>query len=110
MDHLFKWLVIVRLYNSPFSSEKMFEFEHTNDWDYWSVYGKVLKTFLKDGFFHADLHGGNFFYLENGQIGLIDFGKFSIFFTGFLSFFCIGGFTSAKLYWLTFLVMVVNLE
>ena len=48
MDHLFKWLVIVRLYNSPFSSEKMFEFEHTNDWDYWSVYGKVLKTFLKD--------------------------------------------------------------
>ncbi len=33
-----------------------------------------LKTFLQDGFFHADLHGGNFFYLENGQIGLIDFG------------------------------------
>ena len=33
-----------------------------------------LKTFLKDGFFHADLHGGNFFYLENEQIGLIDFG------------------------------------
>jgi ubiquinone biosynthesis protein len=33
-----------------------------------------IKTFLKDGFFHADLHGGNFFYLENGKIGLIDFG------------------------------------
>jgi ubiquinone biosynthesis protein len=37
-----------------------------------------LKTFLKDGFFHADLHGGNFFYLNdethNGKIGLIDFG------------------------------------
>ena len=37
-----------------------------------------LKTFLKDGFFHADLHGGNFFYLSdhenNGKIGLIDFG------------------------------------
>jgi ubiquinone biosynthesis protein len=33
-----------------------------------------LKSFLKDGFFHADLHGGNFFYMENGQIGLIDFG------------------------------------
>lgn len=33
-----------------------------------------LKTFLKDGFFHADLHGGNFFYLENGKIGIIDFG------------------------------------
>ncbi|MBT3583851.1 MAG: hypothetical protein HN509_03010 [Halobacteriovoraceae bacterium] len=33
-----------------------------------------LKSFLKDGFFHADLHGGNFFYLDNGQIGIIDFG------------------------------------
>lgn len=33
-----------------------------------------LKTFLKDGFFHADLHGGNFFYLHDGKIGLIDFG------------------------------------
>ncbi len=33
-----------------------------------------IKTFLVDGFFHADLHGGNFFYLKNGQIGLIDFG------------------------------------
>lgn len=40
------------------------------------LYGVELfmKTFLKDGFFHADLHGGNFFYLDNGQIGLIDFG------------------------------------
>ncbi len=37
-----------------------------------------LKTFFRDGFFHADLHGGNFFYLHdgenNGRIGLIDFG------------------------------------
>lgn len=33
-----------------------------------------FKTFLKDGFFHADLHGGNFFYLNDGRIGLIDFG------------------------------------
>lgn len=33
-----------------------------------------IKTFLTDGFFHADLHGGNFFYLNNGKIGLIDFG------------------------------------
>ena len=32
-----------------------------------------LKSFLQDGFFHADLHGGNFF-LENKQIGIIDFG------------------------------------
>ena len=34
-----------------------------------------LKTFLNDGFFHADLHGGNFFLLENSRIGLIDFGS-----------------------------------
>lgn len=33
-----------------------------------------LKTFLGDGFFHADLHGGNLFYLESKQIGLLDFG------------------------------------
>jgi ubiquinone biosynthesis protein len=40
------------------------------------VYGVELfmKTLLKDGFFHADLHGGNFFYLETEEIGLIDFG------------------------------------
>lgn len=33
-----------------------------------------LRTFLQDGFFHADLHGGNFYYLSDGKIGLIDFG------------------------------------
>ena len=33
-----------------------------------------VRTFLQDGFFHADLHGGNLFYLDNGQIALIDFG------------------------------------
>jgi ubiquinone biosynthesis protein len=40
------------------------------------VYGVdvFIKTFLVDGFFHADLHGGNFFYKEDGSIGLIDFG------------------------------------
>lgn len=31
-------------------------------------------TILADGFFHADLHGGNFFLLPNQKIGLIDFG------------------------------------
>lgn len=40
------------------------------------IYGVdiFIKTFLVDGFFHADLHGGNFFYREDGTIGLIDFG------------------------------------
>lgn len=33
-----------------------------------------VKTLLIDGFFHADLHGGNFFLMDNGQIGIIDFG------------------------------------
>lgn len=31
-------------------------------------------TLLADGFFHADLHGGNFFVLPDQKIGLIDFG------------------------------------
>lgn len=31
-------------------------------------------TILADGFFHADLHGGNFFLMPDGKIGLIDFG------------------------------------
>lgn len=31
-------------------------------------------TILADGFFHADLHGGNFFLLPDNNIGLIDFG------------------------------------
>ncbi len=33
-----------------------------------------VKTLLHDGFFHADLHGGNFFYMTEGNIALIDFG------------------------------------
>jgi ubiquinone biosynthesis protein len=33
-----------------------------------------VKTLLSDGFFHADLHGGNFYLLNDGRIGLIDFG------------------------------------
>lgn len=31
-------------------------------------------SLLREGFFHADLHGGNFFLLTDGNIGLIDFG------------------------------------
>ena len=32
-----------------------------------------LKTFFKDGLFHADLHGGNIIYFK-GKLGIIDFG------------------------------------
>ncbi|MFL5784375.1 MAG: ABC1 kinase family protein [Bacteriovoracaceae bacterium] len=31
-------------------------------------------TLLADGFFHADLHGGNFFVLKDRRLGIIDFG------------------------------------
>ncbi len=31
-------------------------------------------TLLADGFFHADLHGGNFFVMPDHRIGIIDFG------------------------------------
>jgi ubiquinone biosynthesis protein len=34
-----------------------------------------IQSLLKDGVFHADLHGGNFFILENGQLGIVDFGS-----------------------------------
>lgn len=34
----------------------------------------VLKMILIDGYFHADPHPGNVFYLEDNRIGMIDFG------------------------------------
>lgn len=34
----------------------------------------ILKTLLQDGFFHADLHAGNFILKTDGKIALIDFG------------------------------------
>lgn len=33
-----------------------------------------VHTLLADGFFHADLHGGNFFVMKDGKLGVIDFG------------------------------------
>lgn len=34
----------------------------------------LLKTVFEDGFFHADPHPGNFFVLEGGRLGVMDFG------------------------------------
>lgn len=34
----------------------------------------VLKMVLEDGFFHADPHPGNFLVMEDGAIGLLDYG------------------------------------
>ncbi|KAL7571549.1 hypothetical protein ACA910_020966 [Epithemia clementina (nom. ined.)] len=36
------------------------------------VFGRCI---LETGFFHADPHPGNIFVLENGEVGLIDFGQ-----------------------------------
>ncbi len=33
-----------------------------------------FKSVVKDGIFHGDLHGGNLFVLDDGKLGLIDFG------------------------------------
>ena len=70
-----KMLVMEQLLGIPFSEAEKLE-DHIS-----KITPKLqeglnvfIKTFLSDGFFHADLHGGNFFYLENGKIGLIDFG------------------------------------
>jgi ubiquinone biosynthesis protein len=37
----------------------------------------ILKMIFDDGFFHADLHPGNFFIEPDGRFGLIDFGMVS---------------------------------
>ncbi|MBC7539959.1 MAG: hypothetical protein H7281_14145 [Bacteriovorax sp.] len=72
-------LVIEELKGIPFSSSELI-LEKKDEIIPKMEYGVqlFLKTFLKDGFFHADLHGGNFFYLldgiNDGRIGLIDFG------------------------------------
>jgi ubiquinone biosynthesis protein len=34
----------------------------------------ILKMIFEDGFFHGDLHPGNFFVLPDGRFGLVDFG------------------------------------
>lgn len=68
-------LIMEQLKGTPFSDVKTLE-PHLKDLEPKLDAGiKIfMKTFLQEGFFHADLHGGNFFYLDNGNIGLIDFG------------------------------------
>ena len=34
----------------------------------------MLKMVLEDGFFHADPHPGNVFYLPGNRVAFIDFG------------------------------------
>ena len=82
-------LVIPKIY-TEYSSEEMLVMEFLKGTpfnklgkisEYPQLEDKLIKavrlftyTILADGFFHADLHGGNFFLLEGEQIGLIDFG------------------------------------
>jgi ubiquinone biosynthesis protein len=68
-------LVMERLVGTPFSKIETIK-SKTEELIPKMEYGIELffKTFLQDGFFHADLHGGNFFYLDDGRIGIIDFG------------------------------------
>ena len=38
----------------------------------------ILKMVFEDGFFHADLHPGNFFVEPSGRFGLVDFGMVGV--------------------------------
>ncbi len=69
-----KVLVMEYLEGTPFNQLKNIE-EH-NDLQEKLINGVKLfmHNMLSDGVFHADLHGGNFFLLNNDKIGLIDFG------------------------------------
>lgn len=37
--------------------------------------GTFIQMFLVDGVFHADPHAGNLLLLDDGRLGLIDFGQ-----------------------------------
>jgi ubiquinone biosynthesis protein len=37
-----------------------------------------LQQYLTDGFFHADPHPGNLFYLEDGRVGILDCGMMGV--------------------------------
>lgn len=68
-------LVMEHLDGIPFSDTKKI-LEHKKELEEKLTLGLAffMRSFLEDGFFHADLHGGNFFFLKNGKIGLIDYG------------------------------------
>ena len=69
-------LIMDFLDGKPFSEISSLESESEIELD--DILNKSVKMFihtlLVDGFFHADLHGGNFFLLEGNKIGIIDFG------------------------------------
>lgn len=67
-------LIMEYVHGTPFNKlKRMDEVEGLEEKLNTSV-GYFIKNLLTDGFFHADLHGGNFFLLHDGRIGIIDFG------------------------------------
>lgn len=68
-------LTLERFFGTPMTNleevkRKGFDLKHLNE-----VGARAFfKTVVKDGVFHGDLHGGNIFVLEDGKLGLIDFG------------------------------------
>ncbi len=70
-----KILTLERFFGTPMTNleevrRKGFDLKRLN-----SVGARAFfKTVVKDGIFHGDLHGGNLFVLEDGKLGLIDFG------------------------------------
>jgi ubiquinone biosynthesis protein len=86
-DHIFK---VPKIY-MEYTSDEILTMEYLDGRPFVSIHNlrevdpnleeKLIKsvrmfthTMLADGFFHADLHGGNFFYMSDGTIGIIDFG------------------------------------
>jgi ubiquinone biosynthesis protein len=67
-------LVLDYLDGRPFNEMSSDEFSPKLKKNLEKSVGLFIHTLLSDGFFHADLHGGNFFLLEDDKIGLIDFG------------------------------------
>lgn len=67
-------LIMERLKGKPFNKIKDIKEEAGLDKKLEKSVSLFIKSLLSDGFFHADLHGGNFFSLDSGKIGIIDFG------------------------------------
>ncbi|MBW4515045.1 MAG: AarF/ABC1/UbiB kinase family protein [Timaviella obliquedivisa GSE-PSE-MK23-08B] len=42
------------------------------------LFRAFLQQYLADGFFHADPHPGNLFYLEDGRVGILDCGMMGV--------------------------------
>jgi ubiquinone biosynthesis protein len=68
-------LVMEKLHGRPFNNVPNILQNHPEiEEKLMSAIRMFVHTILADGFFHADLHGGNFFLMDDGTIGLIDFG------------------------------------